>query len=344
MKTGFHVDIEQFLGEHSLSDQQLTMTGQYYDLHLYDLEKFDRKFALIDYRQENKDISENREFIQEFLRRVAKLKKMGFVFVQSAPWEYIGSDTADTPFYPRLDTIQPKHCWWGDASWWWWYMYRKHNNKSFEFDHSDKKLDFLYLNKNRKPHRDALWNELTKDDTLHNSLRTNLGLDRNLKLPAEYELPWVDRENYPMRGMDQDLYEKPYNDTAISIVSETSDKKMFITEKIYKPLIAGHIFMVHGCNGIMAKLRELGFKTYQDHIDESYDQEVDDHLRMIKLAHSIREARKLDYKKLYDDTKYIREHNQQHVFDSKAMRSEINNTVNLFFEFADGSQVSSTKS
>jgi len=344
MKTGFHHDFEDFLNSHTLEDQELVLTGQYYDLHLYDLEKFDRKFALIDYRQENKGISGNREFIQEFLRRVAKLKKMGFVFVQSAPWECIRSDNASTPFYPRLDTIQPKHSWWGDASWWWWYMYKKHNNKSFEFDHSTKKYDFLYLNKMTKKHREHLWSALHNEKLLDNSLKTFHRLDPNLKLPPEYELPWVDRHNYPQRGFDQDVYEKPYNDCAVSIVSETVDDGFFITEKTYKPMLAKQLFVVHGPLGILKYLREMGFKTFGDFFDESYDQEKDKSMRVQKIVNTVKQIKGMDYKILYEKTKQIREHNQNILLDPKCLGNEINKTIKLFFEFADGSQVSSTKS
>jgi DnaJ-class molecular chaperone len=67
------------------------------------------------------------------------------------------------------------------------------------------------------------------------------------KLKKEYELPWVDQENYPDMGHDQEIYELPYNHSAYNIVSETLiNEEVFITEKIWKPIIAQQIFVVHG--------------------------------------------------------------------------------------------------
>ena len=55
MKTGFHVDLEDFINLHSLTNQTFDMTGEYYTLHGYDLDSYDRKFAIIDWRYDNND-------------------------------------------------------------------------------------------------------------------------------------------------------------------------------------------------------------------------------------------------------------------------------------------------
>ena len=47
MKTGYPMELEQFIAMHSMEDQTFDYTGQYYDLHQIDLNKYDRKFAII---------------------------------------------------------------------------------------------------------------------------------------------------------------------------------------------------------------------------------------------------------------------------------------------------------
>ena len=47
MKTGYHQQLEQFINLHSLADQTFDITGEYYTLHDYDLDSYDRKFAII---------------------------------------------------------------------------------------------------------------------------------------------------------------------------------------------------------------------------------------------------------------------------------------------------------
>ncbi len=64
-----------------------------------------------------------------------------------------------------------------------------------------------------------------------------------------------------------------YNKTFVSVVTETmsNNEMVFLTEKIWTPIIAGHPFMVVSSAGYLKKLKELGFKTYDKWFDESYD-------------------------------------------------------------------------
>ena len=67
MKTGNHMSYEQFLDTHSLPDQTIDYTGEYYTLHNYDLDSYDRKFAFIDRRVENVRLFDNAEYEKELL-------------------------------------------------------------------------------------------------------------------------------------------------------------------------------------------------------------------------------------------------------------------------------------
>ena len=85
----------------------------------------------------------------------------------------------------------------------------------------------------------------------------------------------------------------------------------------------------------------MGFKTYGEHIDESYDAESDHGKRVDMISNTLHKVKGTDYKKLYNDTQDIRAHNQKIFFDEVMLGEEINRTLRLWFEFADGSQVSS---
>jgi hypothetical protein len=65
-------------------------------------------------------------------------------------------------------------------------------------------------------------------------------------------------------------------DTWVSVVSEASfadsDNTIFISEKMFKPIACMHPFIVVGNKGSLAKLKEMGYKTFEGFIDESYDQ------------------------------------------------------------------------
>ncbi len=72
----------------------------------------------------------------------------------------------------------------------------------------------------------------------------------------------------------KDLYENTY----IHIVAETrmgSEPSCFISEKTWRPILNLQPFLYFGGYKALEKLKELGFKTFDNIIDESYDNELD---------------------------------------------------------------------
>ena len=345
MKTGHHMVLEDFIRYHSLSEQKFDMTGEYYLLHNYDLDSYDRKFAIIDTNKANVRIKDNKEFALELQKRCDLLHSQGFVFIKANPWESLENITT-TPQYPKTSKkniqypeIDIKHIkWTGGTSWFWFIMYEKHKGKKFDFDHSKKKYDFLYLNKQSRAHRKKLYEGLSNKGILQNSLHTRWPLR---KLPPEYELPWA--QDYPQYGMDQDLYEKPYNDTACSIVAETNDNdyEVFMTEKIWKPIIAQQFFVVHGNYLYLQTLRDMGFRTFNNYFEEAYDLDRDPNVRINTIIDVCDRLRDAPWQDMYLHSQSLRQHNYDNFFNEEKMSLQINKTLELFLEFADSSQVSS---
>jgi hypothetical protein len=353
MKTGFHQDLENFICMHSMTDQTFDTVGQYYDLHLFDLDSYDRKFAMLDYRVDMTSMSQNPQFKEELQRRCDLLHSQGFVFIKTTPWESL-QNVNETVRYPEIDIPHIK--WTGDVSWFWFYMYMKHKDNKFSFTHDHngsywhKKHDFLYLNKAPREHRVKLYNKLKESNVLDNSIYSFTMLDEPIRLEKKYELPGIDPEDYPRFGKDQDIYELPYIDTVCSIVSETNDNdyEVFMTEKIWKPIMAQHVFVVHGNHLYLQRLREMGFKTFGNYFDEGYDLEQDSNKRIDKIVTLIKELKsKCDggsvvergnknWQDIYLQTKALRQHNHDTFFDKEKLSIEINRTLNLFLEFADG--------
>ena len=334
MKTGNHLDLENFVSMATLKDQTFDMTGEYYTLHQYDLDSYDRRFAVIDVRNNNRRLHGNKEFEEELLRRCNLLRSQGFVFIKATPWESV-SNVEGSETYPQIDIKHTR--WTGGVSWFWFYMYQKHVGSSHDFNHDNKRFDFLYLNKTARDHRMRMFDRMRP--YLKNSLYSNWQV--GIKLPAEYELPWA--QNYPATGMDQDIFEKPYNESKYSLVSETNDtdNEIFMTEKIWKPIMAQHVFVVHGNYLYLQKLRDLGFRTFNAYFDESYDLVRDPHARIEKIADTCRDLLSLNWRDIYLQTKDIRQHNLDIFFNREKLSLEINKTLDLFLEFADRSQVPS---
>ena len=329
MKTGDHLNLENFISMHSLSNQKFEMTGEYYTLHNYDIDSYDRRFAIIDVKLANNRLNDNKEFHEELKRRCQLLASQGFLFIKATPWESV-NNINNSEIYPEIDIEHVK--WSGGISWFWFYMFQKHKDRQYNFNHDYKKFDFLYLNKLAREHRKKLYKKV--EALMSNSLCTNW--DNGIKLPSEYELPWAQR--YPYRGMDQDLYEKTYNDTKYSLLSETNDTddEVFMTEKIWKAIIAQHVFVVHGNYLYLQKLREIGFKTFGNYFDESYDLERNKDKRIDKIVNTCRDLLSKNWKDIYLQTQALRQHNHDTFFNREKLSLEINKTLNLFLEFADG--------
>jgi hypothetical protein len=65
-----------------------------------------------------------------------------------------------------------------------------------------------------------------------------------------------------------------YSKSFASFVNETyidENGDAFLTEKAFKPLSYGHPFLLFSSAGAMSKLKQLGFETFSDIFDESYD-------------------------------------------------------------------------
>ena len=76
-----------------------------------------------------------------------------------------------------------------------------------------------------------------------------------------------------------------FNDSLVHIISETNffSPIVHMTEKTLKPIMYLQPFIMLGSANSLTYLRELGFKTFSDFWDESYDFEVDSVLRLKKI-------------------------------------------------------------
>ena len=83
---------------------------------------------------------------------------------------------------------------------------------------------------------------------------------------------------------------EPYLDSYFSIVTETGfpEPTKFATEKVFRPMLHFHPFIVYGSHGTLKMLKELGFKTFSPFIDESYDNEKTTFKRMQKITSEVK--------------------------------------------------------
>ena len=144
MRTGFHKDLEEFIDMHTMVDQKIDYTGDWYTLHDFNLDKYDRKLAIIDTRQGNWHLRNSESFKADLNKRCELLHSQGFKFIKASAWE-CNETIEEQQLWPKIDIEHVR--WTGGVSWFWFYMYRKYIGTNIVIDHNTKTHDFLFLNK-----------------------------------------------------------------------------------------------------------------------------------------------------------------------------------------------------
>jgi hypothetical protein len=193
----------------------------------------------------------------------------------------------------------------------------------------NKPYKFLFLNGRNRPHRRWLQHFFKDHNILDQSLWTNLdshtGFFKELpyvvdgrdklrdpvpvkSLPHEYEVEkyhknlnkefsdtFIKYELFQHEGKldwgDVLLQAEPYIDTYFSLITETVFvyPYSFRTEKIWKPIAIGHPWIAVANQGFYKDLRNLGFKTFDGIIDESFDNESNNLKRIEHVAHLVKD-------------------------------------------------------
>lgn len=99
-----------------------------------------------------------------------------------------------------------------------------------------------------------------------------------------------------------------------------------ITEKTYKSIAMKHPFILLARPFTLQMLRDRGYKTFNSFIDESYDEIVDDTLRLKAVADEINRLAKSDLVKFTHHVKDIVEYNAKHfwsqtIFDPNKIKT-----------------------
>ncbi len=129
-----------------------------------------------------------------------------------------------------------------------------------------------------------------------------------------------------------DLNNTLYDIYPINLVTETLffTDSIFPTEKIFKPMMHGQIFLLAGAPGFLQKLRDYGFKTFAPYINEDYDTIDDPIERGIELVKALKSIIKLDqaeFELLLQKCRPMIEHNRKLLTDKAFMDRLISKEV-----------------
>lgn len=139
---------------------------------------------------------------------------------------------------------------------------------------------------------------------------------RGLKIvnPVEWTVDKVEYYGNPM-SLSQIIPIELYNQTAYSVVAETNwaSTYQFFTEKTVKPIIGRRLFLMVAGKGYLQALRDMGFKTFDGVIDESYDTMDDDLFRFDAVGQQIAWLAQQDQSTILEKIRPIVEHNYAHL-------------------------------
>ncbi len=107
----------------------------------------------------------------------------------------------------------------------------------------------------------------------------------------------------------------PATESFLHIVTESdylpwSDR---FTEKLLKPVVAGRPFLVFGPPRILQVFRSLGFRTFADVFDESYDQTEEPEARLVAIMRTLEDLLQRDYRAVLEQCAAVCVHNRRHL-------------------------------
>lgn len=116
-------------------------------------------------------------------------------------------------------------------------------------------------------------------------------------------------------------------DSYIHLVTETTVlPKIFVSEKTWKPIAAGQIFLIFGNPGTVSYLRSQGVDVFDDIIDHGYDSNLDWQSRLHQIHQQLRQLIAQDLNELYINTQQRRQSNVEKFF-SGAFDQEYQQTI-----------------
>ena len=124
-----------------------------------------------------------------------------------------------------------------------------------------------------------------------------------------------------------DLNNTLYDTYPVNLVTETLffTNAIFPTEKIFKPMLHGQIFLLAGAPGFLKKLRSYGFKTFSPYIDETYD-DIDDPVErgiaLVRTLKAIVKSSEADFAALLLQCQPTIQHNR-HLLTNKAFMDQL---------------------
>lgn len=222
-----------------------------------------------------------------------------------------------------------------------WYYQRNIAHSPLPVHDESREREFTVLNRSHKSWRASIMADMLRTHVLDNSYWSycetgELGTDNPIQIDEFPQLrydttkflaagPYVSDELEQSERNDHSmLVEKYYTNAYCNIVVEThfdADQcyGTFLTEKTFKPIKHGQMFFIAGPAGSLQILRDLGYRVFDDILDNSYDTNVSSTMRWEMLRNAIKQAQD-NLPELFKLARADIEHNQRLFTESKTER------------------------
>jgi hypothetical protein len=210
----------------------------------------------------------------------------------------------------------------------------------------NKPYKFLFLNGRYRPHRKSLLKHLEPvlDQAIWSNLDSGNGEVKFLDTHYEFDFYQGRVNTTGTQGyVKPDLFNgdwgevyikpEPYIDTYFSLISETvfNYPYSFRTEKMWKPIVMGHPWMVHSNQYYYRDIQNIGFRTFGHLIDESFDTMEDNLERSKRIGDIVIDLCKQDLDSFVQAAAEVCKYNQQHYAE---MRLQVRKEFpDRFFQF-----------
>ena len=119
-------------------------------------------------------------------------------------------------------------------------------------------------------------------------------------------------DSYTFNDVTDEILE---TDTFMSLVSESTDELFFVSEKTFKPILTGQIFYCIGSKGQNLKLKQFGFKLYDDLFDYSFDMKDSLEERVDGAIKNIKNLIGKDLYELHSKVQHVIEFNKNRALE-----------------------------
>lgn len=178
-----------------------------------------------------------------------------------------------------------------------------------------RKLVYLELS-NREYFNQTVFTFAQRSDYVaNNTLLSESELDKFASLPQSKTFLASDAT----AGIDLSINHPAYLETYVNLVTETtvSSSTPMLSEKTFKPIVAGQLFVLVASPGAVQFLRDIGIDTFDDIIDHSYDSITDTRQRILLALDQIDYLVSLDLEMLYNQIKPRLQRNSEYFLSQE---------------------------